>query len=911
MKIIPKNTKPKNYIWKKITMLDTLIVAIFLFSTIGILTSNISHKWAIALVIIVIGVIFMIPLNTKRLYQELVQFFKYLVVNKRKYMGKDIDKIIPFTKIDEEGYIHYPTYYAKVIEIGSKDFALLDDDLQEMDIESFTNALNCIGNNDVVDLVKIDRVLILDEYIENLKNMIDKEKDKKKKYILLSKLSDVSILNDKENPIYINSHYFVFYNSKKENLDISLSTFLENLEDVKIKSKILNQKETAVFLKYTFTREFDEREVKNIDAKDLLNWIKPKKIAFKSSNLYIDDKYSFISAVEDYPIEVGSAFMASAFNTQGIKTVMHIVGVDQQKAIKRVDRAINEIKARTLQGSDKASEELQNETHIDTMCELLVSLQNENEKLFDVSVTFSAINYDNLSTKAFRKKIFSTLRNTNLKVNNLLIRQFEGYLNSNISEKRALKLYERGINSSSLASCFPFVESKIMDQNGSYLGMNKLGKPVFIDIWKRNEYYNNSNGIVIGSSGSGKSYFLKTLLNHLYAENTKIFILDPENEYKQMCINVNGEMIDVGKGDKGRINPFHIYPVISESEDDNEELSSIKTTFNTHLRVLESFFRIILPNITDEALEILNNAIIKIYEEKGIGQAIDVTTLKPEDFPIFDDLIIYIKKMFEKEGDLYKRNILSSVLTHISKFGSFGRYSDLWNGKTTLNINTNFTVFNFQSLFAQKNNIVANAQMLLIFRFLEQQIINQKTQNEKENINRHSMILVDEAHMFIDSKFPISLDFFYQMTKRIRKYGGSFLPATQSISDWLSTEELRNKTSSILKNSQYSFVFKLKGQDVEDLCDLYKSSTPINTIEMRSIAKAKRGHCFLIASEDLRTEFYIDANDFIKTMFERIIDEEKLDAFINDEEIDLDKSIKDIKIIKEVENEEVKSDIDV
>lgn len=267
--------------------------------------------------------------------------------------------------------------------------------------------------------------------------------------------------------------------------------------------------------------------------------------------------------------------------------------------------------------------------------------------------------------------------------------------------------------------------------------------------------------------------------------------------------------------------------------------------------------------------------------------------------------------MFEKEGDLYKRNILSSVLTHISKFGSFGRYSDLWNGKTTLNINTNFTVFNFQSLFAQKNNIVANAQMLLIFRFLEQQIINQKTQNEKENINRHSMILVDEAHMFIDSKFPISLDFFYQMTKRIRKYGGSFLPATQSISDWLSTEELRNKTSSILKNSQYSFVFKLKGQDVEDLCDLYKSSTPINTIEMRSIAKAKRGHCFLIASEDLRTEFYIDANDFIKTMFERIIDEEKLDAFINDEEIDLDKSIKDIKIIKEVENEEVKSDIDV
>ena len=91
--------------------------------------------------------------------------------------------------------------------------------------------------------------------------------------------------------------------------------------------------------------------------------------------------------------------------------------------------------------------------------------------------------------------------------------------------------------------------------------------------------------------------------------------------------------------------------------------------------------------------------------------------------------------------------------------------------------------------------------MLLVFRFIEQEVINARERN-KNGANLRTLIIADEAHLYIDPKFPIALDFFFSMSKRIRKYNGSFIPATQNIADWNANEELRGKTSAILKNSQ-------------------------------------------------------------------------------------------------------------
>jgi len=158
---------------------------------------------------------------------------------------------------------------------------------------------------------------------------------------------------------------------------------------------------------------------------------------------------------------------------------------------------------------------------------------------------------------------------------------------------------------------------------------------------------------------------------------------------------------------------------------------------------------------------------------------------------------------------------------------------------------------------------------LLVFKFLEQEIINRREKNMVTRKLKHTVIVADEAHLFIDPKFPIALDFFYQMTKRIRKYGGSFIPITQSISDWNANEELAHKTTAILKESQYNFILKLKPAGVKDLAELYSQGNGINDSEQRSIINAKRGSMFYIGNDKFHTFFDVVPSEYVQMLFEK------------------------------------------
>jgi DNA helicase HerA-like ATPase len=285
--------------------------------------------------------------------------------------------------------------------------------------------------------------------------------------------------------------------------------------------------------------------------------------------------------------------------------------------------------------------------------------------------------------------------------------------------------------------------------------------------------------------------------------------------------------------------------------------------FNTHLKTLESFFKVVLQNVSNDILELINSLVIEAYEYKNINDKTNFNELKNTDFPIFSDLLFLLNKKINDDNiDSFLKEKYQNAQIHLLKFTS-GRYSDIWNNPSTLEIDADIINFNFQSLFTSKNNTIANAQMLLIFRFIEQEIINKR----KTNKNEKTMIVIDEAHMFIDHKYPIALDFFYQMNKRIRKYNGSFIPVTQNISDWNSSLDLRHKTSTIIKNSQYTFIFKSSSPDMQDLLDIYKAGNSFNKEERKIIISSSTGQVFFIASQDLRFPVQIKMNDEISKLF--------------------------------------------
>ena len=165
--------------------------------------------------------------------------------------------------------------------------------------------------------------------------------------------------------------------------------------------------------------------------------------------------------------------------------------------------------------------------------------------------------------------------------------------------------------------------------------------------------------------------------------------------------------------------------------------------------------------------------------------------------------------------------------------------------------------------------------MLLVFKYLDGEIIKNRDFNlkyfaneELEEDKRRVVVAVDEAHVFINKKFPIALDFMAQMAKRIRKYSGMQIIITQNIKDFVGTEEIATQSTAIINACQYSMIFGLAPNDMTDLISLYRNAGGINKEEQDSIVTARRGQAFIITGPMNRTTIQIEALNTTKELFQ-------------------------------------------
>ena len=868
MRLIPKKSKVNSHIWQNFTLADVVLAFILMIVGFLIALSNIDYKWGILLAYASISVMLFFSDGDERAYKDLIYMITYAVSRKKYVSGKkrgNASELIPFKKIRENGIVEYDGYFGAVLGVDSVEFALLDESEQNRRISAFASALNGLGEESVIQIVKIDRPINYDEVARRLFEKLEEAKgeypnDPSKIEILKSRLAQIDAMNNVTKQ-YRPYYYVAIYENDEETLLRQADAMRNGLDRAGLTAYMLERKETAVFFKYCYTRDFDEREIESVEPEKYDEYVKPKEVRFTSTSAVSDGVYTYTCAVSDYPLTVGNAWGAGLFNIDNTKVVLTIKPVEKGKAVRRIDRAVVELETR--RGSGKISEAISQETHVQTMAELAKTIQNESESLFDCTITVTGFNNTGETNAAFRKELRRKIMSDGFRVNVLRGRQFEGYAASTVSKRSGLKGFERGINSESLAAVFPFVFTSVIEPDGFTLGYDYY--PVILDIWKRdNKQYINSNLMVLGKSGSGKSFFTKTLLSLVYSEDSRIFILDPENEYLTLCRNVGGRFIDVGNATEGRINPLHIYQILTDDGSPAEP----EVVFSAHLQFLESFFKITLVGISSDSLEELNNVIAKVYESRGITEHTDCTELKPEDYPTFDDLMQTVEREIGNERLPSRRANLERVKTYIAKFAAGGRFANLWNGASTLTSDERMVVFNFQSLFGAKNNIAANAQMLVIMRYLDQQIVNIREMNRSGKRQLHPFVAIDEGYNFIDPAQPVALDFVFLWYKRIRKYNGSIMFLTQNLSDILGNASIVQKTTAIINNTQYSFVFSLAPADLTILTDLYRSAGGINDTERNQIANAGNGECFVICSARERTSFKVVASDVVYTLFD-------------------------------------------
>ena len=877
MRIIPKTAKVKVEFFKNISLADILIALFFLALEVLLFLTNLgTTRFYIMIVVLCIGGWLYVPFDGQRFYMAFVNGVKFLFSVKRYSLkfddsASDIKTLMPFKDI-QDGFIVYQDYYAGVLQIDPREFRLLTGYRQDQIIDLyFGKLIRSISGHSKASLVKIDRNINLEEFILSE----ERKKDELKKIFDAGDMTENElfarerIIDDRIN-LYKNLnttnkiskpyYYLVVYDKDQNAIKEILNGGEKSLFDAGMSSKILNNRELAVFLKYNYTNNFEENDVKVLQDSELYKWAIPHNINFTSTTTSFDGVETLNFTIRNYPLNVLNAWGYKLFNIDNTKVVMNLQPYEKNKAVRMIDRSLQEL----ISQSDyayKASSIIDKQTHIDTLVNLLRLLQNDNETLFSVNIHITVYKGEFEDIRSVRKKIRSILSEQGFDVVENFSRQNKAVISSNLSMYDAIIDTQRAIHSSSVAAVFPFVLSNLMEEKGSIIGQSQ-GYPVIVDFFKRNKERVNSNMVIMGKSGSGKSYATKTILSHLSAENCKIFILDPEDEYSTLAKNVGGKVIDVGTAIQGRINPFH---VITTLESDEE---GIVNDFSVHLQFLEQFFHEILPGIDPQALEYLNNLIVDLYASKKINSSTDFSKLKAKDYPIFDDLYDLINTRLSKAKVDYDVNNLRILLNFVSKFAHEGRDSNLWNGESKLTVKENFTVFNFRSLLANKNGVISNAQMLLVLKWLDNEIIKNRDFNIKHNTNRKIIIAIDEAHVFIDPKFPVALDFMYQLAKRIRKYNGMQIVITQNIKDFVGSQEIIRKSSAIINACQYSFIFSLAPNDMDDLCTLYDKAGRINETEQDQIVNNDRGNAFIITSSTSRTNIEIVASNKVSAMFD-------------------------------------------
>lgn len=829
------------------------------------------------------------PIRERRKRESEERYYQAKIAEQKRHR-KDIQKMTKISEIYGNCISYSGEYFGAAIEIPAVEFRFFSPHRRTNAIDrALGSVIRSVGPKYAANLVKLERPMVLDHYIdaeyekiEALKRsyqrgIFSEEELKARIEVIYDRINALEQKN-REEKVLTPHFYLVLFDSDKRQLENQVQTALSSLQQGEMSPHRLDDKELAVFLRYLNGVDGDEREADAIDPVDYPQFIMPSSLELKMRTAEVGGIVTHTFRVLNYPLQVDDAWGASLFDIPGTKVVMKFSQMDRDKSIRAIDRSISELNSQ-LDKTGVSSRVIELQTHIETLSELLVMLQNNNENLMAVNLYITA--YDIAATRdnkllvpqpppsvlprisGMKKDIKRTFSELGFKLTDLTGQQFEAFVATQVNGYDPFAQKARGMPSSTVAGVFPWIYATPEDENGLNLGSSD-GTPSFINFFRRDSERVNSNMVIVGKSGGGKSYATKSILTNLAADDTKIFVLDPENEYSELAANLKGKFINVANSSHGRINPFHIITSLEDDEAaDGEETSS----YAAHLQFLEEFFRQILPEIDGDAMEYLNNLINRVYSRRGIDQYTSLTALRPEDYPVFDDLYDCILEEFQHTKSDYLRSNLRVLMNHVAKFSTGGRNSNIWNGPSTLSTVENFIVFNFQALLANRNNTVANAQMLLVLKYLDNEIIKNREYNIKYGAARKIIVVIDEAHVFIDAKYPLALDFMFQLAKRIRKYNGMQIVITQNIKDFVGSEELARKSTAIINACQYSFIFSLAPNDMHDLCTLYEKAGGINESEQEQIISAPRGQAFVVTSPTSRSSIRVETPKSIEEMF--------------------------------------------
>ena len=569
-------------------------------------------------------------------------------------------------------------------------------------------------------------------------------------------------------------------------------------------------------------------QAEEIRTKDFFDMILPGTVKFLSDHYIVGDSYRCVWAVREYPPSTEEqAILSQLADRSGVTLRIYhrlVESMEQRKIIQNATRR-NRLKS----GGNDVSESIEAEGNLQDVIELLANLRKNKEPLLHCSVFIELKAKSMEKLKELQSDIAMELTRSKISVERLTLRQKEGFLSAVPTGSNQFGAqYERVLPASSVANLYPFNFSGKTDPQGAYIGRDKYGTNILVDFDRRAEDKTNSNALILGNSGQGKSYLLKLVLTNIRESGKRIICLDPESEYETLCDALGGCYIDFMSGEY-TINPLEPKAWTDSVEDidaTTPEAFKKVTRLSQHIAFLKDFFRS-YKGFTDAQIDTIEILLSKLYARFGITDTTDYSVKKPSDFPIMQDFYELCEEEFmtydKQRKYLYTEETLQEVCLGIHSM-CVGSESKYFNGHTNIT-DSNFLVFGVKGLM-DTNRRLKDCMLFNILSFMSNELLGKG----------NTAASVDELYLFLSNMTTI--EYLRNCMKRVRKKDSSVILASQNIEDFL-IPSIREFTKPLFSIPTHQFLFNAGQINPKE----YMDALQVEPSEFELIKYPERGTC--------------------------------------------------------------------
>ena len=586
------------------------------------------------------------------------------------------------------------------------------------------------------------------------------------------------------------------------------------------------------------------------EAKSFFDCICPSTVKFFPHHYIVGDSYRCVWAIKEYPPSTEEqAILSHLADHSGVTLRIYNRVVDHREHDQIINHANR--KNRLKLGDSNITEAVQAEQNLMDVTALLNELKRDNEPLLHCAVFLELKAKSLEELHSLKNDLRMETTQAKLSIDMLTLRQKEGFLSvMPFGRNQFGTQFERVLPASSVSNMFPFNFSGKTDPQGFYIGRDRFGTNIIVDLDRRADDKTTGSALILGNSGMGKSYLLKLLVTNLRESGKSIIGLDAEGEMQTLAQSNGGCYLDFLDG-KYMINLLEPKAWASEPVEDPDAPEAFRRSgrISQHIAFLKDWFRS-YKDFSDMEVDTIEIMLSRLYEKFGLSEATDFSKLKPTDYPIMEDLFELCMEEYRNYDPagkpLYTEDILQRICLGLNSV-CVGAESRFFNGHTNIEDNK-FLIFGVKGIM-DLNKKLRCAIEFNILSYMTHQLLSVG----------NAVATLDELYLFLDS--PTTIEYIRNAMKRVRKMDSALVLASQNIEDFL-IPSIREFTKPLFSIPTHQFLFNPGMVNDKEYIDALQ----VGQAEYDLIRSSMRGICLYRCGNE-RYLLQVLAPDHKKVLF--------------------------------------------